>query len=203
MNTRIAIALAAAATLSLSACSTSVQAPAAPTVDVGMAATEKGGERHEAVTVRATVEKVDLEKRKVTLRGFDGAVETISVGNEVRNLEQVKKGDEVVATYYQSVAFEVVPDDGKMPSASAIEASARAQEGEKPGAASATSVTMVADVLKLDRTSRTAVLRDANGETATVNVENPAAFDKVKVGDRVRITLTEAMAIDVQPAPKK
>lgn len=199
MNARTAI-LVATASLCLSACSTSVPPPAPPTVDVGVAATEKGGERHKEVTIRATVEKIDVGNRKVTLRGFDGARETIKVGDEVRNLARVRKGDEVVVTYYRSVAFEVVPHRAEMPPASGVEAMARAKEGEKPGAASATAVTMVADVLKLDPGNRTAVLRGADGDTATVNVENPVAFEKVKVGDRVEITLTEAMAIDVRPA---
>ena len=64
-------------------------------------------------------------------------------------------------------------------------------------------VTIVADIAKLDRKNQQAVLRGPKGETMTVDVQNPDNFDKVKVGDRVEITLTEAIAIDVQPAPKK
>jgi len=62
-------------------------------------------------------------------------------------------------------------------------------------------MTIVADIVKLDRQHNTAVLRGPEGNLTTVDVANPANFDKVKVGDRVEITLTEALAIDVQPAP--
>jgi uncharacterized OB-fold protein len=64
-------------------------------------------------------------------------------------------------------------------------------------------VTIVADIVKLDRKNKQAVLKGAEGKTVTVNVQRPEVFDKVKVGDRVEITYTEAVAIDVQPAAKR
>ena len=34
-------------------------------------------------------------------------------------------------------------------------------------------------------------------------VQNPAQFKVVKVGDKVEVTYTEAVALSVEPAPKK
>ncbi len=48
-----------------------------------------------------------LDKRIVTLKGEDGVVSDLKVGKEVRNLAQVKKGDQVVATYHEAIAYEV------------------------------------------------------------------------------------------------
>jgi Cu/Ag efflux protein CusF len=189
--------------LTLAACSTSKPTPPGPTVATASTSTEKGGARSAEVTVTATVVKIDAKQRLVTLRGPDGATETIRVGDQARNLAQVKVGDEVVVTYLQSVAFEVVkPGEAKL-GATAQEGAGRAELGEKPGGVAARVVTIVADIAKLDRKNGQAVLRGPKGETMTVNVENPENFDKVKVGDRVEITLTEAIAIDVQPAPKR
>ena len=153
--------------------------------------------------MRVLVEKVDQKERLVTLRGPDGTTETIRVPDTVRNLAQVKKGDEVIASYYQSAAFEVVKKSDAKLGVRAEEGAARAEAGEKPGAVGARVVTIVADVVKLDREAKQAVLRGADGKTTTVNVQNPVAFDKVKVGDRVEIKLTEAVGIDVQPAASK
>src|SRR5512147_3043784 len=61
------------------------------------------------VTVTATVEKIDQKTRHVTLGLPDGRSQTIVVPEEVRNLPQVRKGDQVAARYYESVAFEVKP----------------------------------------------------------------------------------------------
>jgi len=189
--------------LLVAACSTKTAAPPPPTVATSVSSTEKGGARQQEVTVFATVEKIDMKERLVTLRGPDGTTETIRVPPETRNLAQVKKGDEVVATYYQSVAFEVVKKSEAELGASAQQGAARAELGEKPGAIGARVITIVADIVKLDRANSLAVLKGAEGKTMTVNVRNPENFDKVKVGDRVEIVVTEAVAIDVQPAPKK
>jgi len=200
MNVSRLITIAACSAMVLSACSSSVAKPAAPTVEESTTSTSKGAARQRTITVQATVEKVNLDKRKVTIKGFDGTTETINVGDEVRNLPQVKKGDVVVVTYYQSVAFEVLKKGDERPAAAAVEGVGRAKEGEKPGAVGASVVTVVADVVKLDREGRSATLRGPEGNLFSVDVQNPDNFDKVKVGDKVEITLTEAVAVDVQPA---
>ena len=52
------------------------------------------------VTVTSTVEAVDLDKRIVTLKGENGEVTELAVSKEVRNLPQLKKGDQLVVTYH-------------------------------------------------------------------------------------------------------
>jgi hypothetical protein len=200
MNVRSIVTIAACAAFTLSACSGTVAKPPAPTVEESATSTPKGGGRQRTITMYATVQNVDAGKRKVTLKGFDGTTETIKVGDEVRNLPQVKKGDNVVVTYYQSAAFEVLKKGDKRPAASLAEGAGRAKEGEMPGALGASVVTVVADIVKLDREGRTATLKGPEGNLFSVDVQNPDNFDKVKVGDKVEITLTEAVAIDVQPA---
>jgi hypothetical protein len=198
------IAVVAMCAMLTAACSTSSSTSTAPppSLTVAEESTPKGGSRAEEVTLVATVEKVDVEGREVVLRGPDGGLETVRVGSEVRNLPQVKKGDHVVVTYYQSVAFEVVKPGEARLGATMGEGAGRAQPGEKPAALGARVITIVADIVSLDRANQKAVLKGPEGKTMTVNVQNPENFDKVKVGDRVEITLTEALAIDVQPAPK-
>ena len=189
--------------LVLTSCSTHKDNPPPPTLAQSTESTAKGGSRSQEITIAATVVKVDQKERLVTLRGPDGATETIRVSDQVRNLPQVKKGDQVLVTYYQSVAFEVVKPGEKKLGVTGQEGLGRAELGEKPGGVAARVITIVADIAKLDRKNQQAVLRGPKGETMTVDVQNPDNFDKVKVGDRVEITLTEAIAIDVQPAPAK
>src|SRR5215510_3716267 len=61
----------------------------------------------QVVTVTAKVEKVDVAKREVTLKGPLGNVETIVVGPEVKRLSEIKPGDEVTAEYYIGIAAEL------------------------------------------------------------------------------------------------
>ena len=166
----------------------------------GATSTATGGSRQQTVTATATVEAVDLANRLVTLRRADGETVTVRVGDDVRNLPQVKRGDRVVVVYYESIAFRVLAPGEARPSLSSDDDAMVAPLGQRPGAAAARETTLVARIVELDRVAQRAVLRGPEGKTVTVKVQNPENFDKVKVGDTVEITYTEAFAIDVQPA---
>lgn len=181
-------------------CATTVAPPAPPTAQEEISTTERGGVRRKAVEVRATVEAVDQKARKVTLLGFDGTRETLTVGPEVKNLAQVRKGDEVVVTYYMAAAFEVLAPGEEASPDSVAAGLASAKPGEMPSAIEVTQAAMVVDVVKLDSHARTAVIRNQKGETVTIDIRNPAVFEKVQVGDRVQILITLGTAIDVQRA---
>lgn len=162
--------------------------------------TRTGGQRATTLTLTAKVVDLDRKQRLVTLRDHQGEVQTIRVGKNARNLEQVKPGDNVVVTYYESTALDVVPPGEAQLGVDQTAKLERAAKGAQPGGAAARVTTIVADIAKLDRKKQEAVLRGADGQLTTVHVANPANFDKVKVGDRVQITLSEALAIDVEPA---
>src|SRR5262245_2120007 len=58
--------------------------------------------------VSATVQSIDVQKRLLSLRDDTGEQVTVEVAPAVRNLDQVKPGDKVVARYYESLAAELV-----------------------------------------------------------------------------------------------
>ena len=175
--------------------------PPAPTVV--SETTESAGrvERLEVTTVTATVVSVNQRKREVTLRGPEGRVETVHVGDEVRNLPQVHKGDQVVVKYYESVAFKLNKPGEAKPGAAAADVAERAPLGAKPGGAAATVVAVTATVTGVDRKASTVSLKGPEGRTAVVRVKEPRYLDKVKKGDTVEVTYTEALAVAVEPAP--
>lgn len=145
--------------------------------------------------IRATVEAVDLAQRQVRLKGPKGNVVSVAVGEEVKNLAQVKVGDEVVAQYYQSLALSLAPADSSM-SLSEETAAMAAEPGEQPGAAALRQVTAVVKVEAIDAAASTVTLRGPKGNA--VDVEAPAeALKKVKVGDLVRVVYSEALAVAV------
>ena len=118
--------------------------------------------------------------------------------DSARNLAQVKKGDIVEATYYESIAVNLRKPGEATPGVSAAGATDRAALGAMPGGVDARSYTIVATVRALDRAKGTATLEDADGNLNTVQVRNPQHFDVAKVGDLVEITYTEAIALSVE-----
>jgi Cu/Ag efflux protein CusF len=55
----------------------------------------------------ATVVKIDAKKRQATLKGPDGKTFDIEIAPDVTHLENVKKGDQVVVKYTQTLAVAV------------------------------------------------------------------------------------------------
>jgi Cu/Ag efflux protein CusF len=156
------------------------------------------------VTKTATVQKIDLEKRLVTLKGESGEPFTIKAGPEVKNLPQLKVGDTVSATYYESIAYEVFK-----PGAADVavgtkqaEAVAAAKEGQKPGAIAANVVQVTATIVAIDKETPSVTLKRPDGEVVAIKVRDRAKLDKVAVGDLAEITYTEAIAVTVEPTTK-
>jgi ribosomal 50S subunit-recycling heat shock protein len=75
---------------------------------------------------------------------------------------------------------------------------ASAPEGGKPGAVLVDVVEWSGKVTALDLTKRTVTLEGPSGRVAMVNAKNARNLDQVKVGDTVKITYLEELAIFVR-----
>ena len=101
--------LTMAAAVALAAAAPPLVAQQPPGVVKGGAAAAAPGKVAAVSTAEivATVERVDAARRTVSLKGPRGNVVTMDVGEEVRNLPQVKVGDRVVVTYARALALEL------------------------------------------------------------------------------------------------
>jgi hypothetical protein len=156
-----------------------------------------GGAVVDVVAFQATVEAVDLQKRTVTLKGPDGKMKTLTIGPEARNLDQVKKGDQLKVKLIESVALFVRKASDPPDVAEATEV-AVAPKGEKPGLLAVKTAEITGNVEALDPKKRTVTLKGPEGNLATFKVGKEAKrFNEVKKGDQVVLRVTEALLIDV------
>lgn len=168
------------------------QAPAAP---------PKGEAVLASVQVTAKVAKINQKTREVTLKADDGQKYTFVAGDEVKNLAQVKKGDLIVATYTEALAYEV-KKSGKAGATAAV-AGGAAAPGSKPAGALGATTTVTVVITAIDNKVPSVTFKRADGTTRTIKVKNAETLQSVSVGDRVEITYVEAIAIKVEKAPKK
>jgi hypothetical protein len=152
--------------------------------------------------ISARVVGIDKATRTVTLKGPKGDVVDIVAGDDVRNFDQIKLGDFVVARYVEAVTLELKKTKVAAGDVTVREEAARAKPGERPAGASARQVTAIADVIGVDPKKSTITLKGPRGNVVTLNVQNPDQFKVVKKGDQVEVTYTEAFALSVEPAPK-
>lgn len=152
----------------------------------------------QSVTLSATVDAIDMATRQVTLRSEDGQTQTITVGEEARNLGQVKPGDVVTAEFVRKLDVEVFADDGSELGAGALAAAGRAEEGEKPGGLAIESQVLTARVAEINLDANTFKLQWPDNSVEEFVAQNPDNLRLAAVGDIVVITYTEAVGIVVE-----
>jgi hypothetical protein len=157
-------------------------------------------------TLTATVVSVDVAKRLVVLRGAGGRTETLEVSADVRNLPQVKVGDNLIVRYYASINAEVRPKGAPVPTLSGVDRSvtaARAPEGDRPASAVGHVVSQTVVIQSVDEKTRSVMFSGPDGLVRNVQVQDPDAqkfIGTLKKGDQVDVTFGEALAISVEPA---
>jgi hypothetical protein len=154
------------------------------------------------VTATARVKAIDQQTRYVTLERADGSEVMLYADDTVRNLPQVKVGDEVKVSFYESLAYEVKKPGTATPGATVAEETARAKVGEKPAGAGARVTTIVATIIDIDKAAGTVTLHGSTGRETTIKARDPRNLDRVAVGDLVEITYTEAVAVSVEKPAK-
>jgi hypothetical protein len=178
--------------------------PSISTPAWGQAAGMAGIATSDTISLRATVKAVNQKTRTVTLVGPQGNTLTLKVGDEVRNLAQVKPGNKVVVKYHASIAYVLAPSGTKLPDDSMTLAGARATPGEMPGGAVGTRVVVTARVVGVDPVAHTLqIINPTGGLIRTVNVVTPEGQQSMKmvnVGDTITAVITEAIAVSVEPA---
>jgi hypothetical protein len=153
--------------------------------------------------LRATVESIDHATRQVVLRGPEGNRLALTVSPDVRNLDQVRAGDQVVIRYTEALAASLAkPDDRSGANVTRQEGVVRSEPGQRPGGVIGGQVRATVQVEAVDRASNTLTIIGPAGVARRVAVRDPDAqrfLQTLKAGDRVELVYTEALAMAVEP----
>jgi hypothetical protein len=167
--------------------------------------TTKSGKPHleatEKVTAEATVLSVNKSKRTVTILTAEGDTVAVKCGPQVKNFDQIHAKDTVHITYTEKLTIEV-QGPGE-PGSTAEVSENTAKPGEKPKAGVTQKVQYRANVTAVDMTAGTVTLKGSEGEETTVTARDPKNVGKVKVGDLVVFTYTQALAASIAKSAAK
>jgi hypothetical protein len=188
------LALAVAGSLGLSPAIAQQAAPAKAPVQV-----KDAEARIEAVKIAAVVTALDAKNRIVTLQGPEGNEFAVQADPAVKNFAQIKVGDKLVVEYIQAVALDFQKGDG-IRMMSSIDDSARAKAGQRPGAAALRKVTVVTNIWAVNQAKGTVLVRGPFGHFTELKLKDPSLLGGVKVGDQMKVTYTDAVAIGFTPA---
>jgi ribosomal protein S17 len=150
-----------------------------------------------AISESFTIDAIDHSRRIVSLRDKDGVVEDVYCGPEVKRFDALKVGDKVTFRYYESVVYQVRKPGTAAESPSSTPAVVRTP-GDRPGGTVSEQMTATVTITALDPKVPSVTVTSADGRKMSFKVENPKNIEGVKVGDKVEITYTQAIAISVQ-----
>ena len=141
--------------------------------------------RTEEVSVK--IDAVDLTRHTVTVQGLAPLALTVPVAPDV-DLAAVKVGDELTLRITKGFALWVARPIEGQPSLGTPEPSAFLLEG----------ATRTAIVESIDPVKRLVTLKSDDGNVRTIHLGKACVnFDQIKVGDKVRATLADSVAIAI------
>lgn len=148
------------------------------------------------------VVKIDKKTRTITFKNKEGESKFVA-GPEIKNFDQIKKGDRLNVSYELAVAIELIKtkSDGVR---SKVETNTvtSSKANEKPSETIANKTTITADIVEVNREKKLVSVKGPSGKVTTVAVKNPALLADVNVGEQVKVIYYDAMAASIT-APKK
>ena len=154
----------------------------------------------QTVTMQATVEAIDHGRRILTIKDNKGNYHEVEVPTSVQRFDSIKVGDKLNATYYDNIILRV-----KAPGEKDVNSGAAAvvpTQGARPAGTVSKQRTITATISAIDMAVPSISFKGPNNWAYSSKVEDKDALKKVKVGDKVDITWTEAMLVSFEELKK-
>jgi Cu/Ag efflux protein CusF len=152
----------------------------------------------ETVKATATIQEIDSTARLITFKSDDGTEDTVWAGPEVKRFDELKVGDKVNMTYYESTVYRIrKPGDPPLPMSSSG-TTMTPGSGALPGGTMARQTVRTVTVKEVDPTAGTITVTTADGHVVSRKVEDKSNLAGVKVGDQIDIVYTEAILASIE-----
>ncbi|EXI76594.1 MAG: hypothetical protein AW10_04156 [Candidatus Accumulibacter appositus] len=152
--------------------------------------------------VSLVVKAIDKATRAVVLQDDQGEEMVITASDAVKNFDQIKVGDEVAASYTQTLVMKLKKGGGDLRVRIDSSDAQAAKPGDKPAAAVVKDVAFIADVDAVDRKTQMITLRGAK-KTVKLKIKDPEQLKLINKGDQIEGVYSEAIAVSVVPASAK
>jgi Cu/Ag efflux protein CusF len=149
------------------------------------------------VTINATIQAIDAGTRTIVLRDDKGNEDSYTVGPAVARFNELKVGQKVNITYYESMVFQLVKP-GQPSSGESFEAALSRAKSALPAGTVATQDKATVTVKAVDPSVPSITVTTADGRVVTRKIEDKKNIEGVKPGDKIDITYTRAIVTSVQ-----
>ena len=153
--------------------------------------------RGKSITGSATIQAIDATARTLTLRDEKGQEDTFSVGPEIERFNELKVGDKVKMTYFESVVLQT-RKAGEKPGETSTEAAVLRGTGPVPVGTVGIQDKMTVTVKAVDPAIPSITVTTSDGRDVTRRVDNKKNIEGVQVGDLIDITYTRALLTTIE-----
>ena len=115
---------------------------------------------------------------------------------EFTRFNELRVGDRVTITYYQSTIYHLIGRHARPPKVSE-QIAATESASPLPGATFSHQATERVTVTNIDRKAASITVINSSGQTVTRHVDNPSDLEGVSKGDHIDITYTQAVLATV------
>lgn len=164
-----------------------------------MAQAQEPVQKANMVKISATIQAIDQTTRTITLRDDKGNEDSFAVSDAVKRFNELKVGQKVNITYYESIVFQVLKP-GEKGSGTSVEAALNRAKSALPAGTVAVQDKATVTVKAVDMAVPSITVTTADGRTVSRKIENKKYLEGVKAGDRIDITFTRALVTEVQAA---
>jgi hypothetical protein len=151
------------------------------------------------VKISSTIQAIDTTTRTITLRDDKGNEDTFAVGEGVQRFNELKVGQRVNITYYESLVLQLVKP-GEKGDGPSLDAAINRAKGALPAGSIATQEKTTVTVKAVDMAVPSITVTTPDGRTVTRKIEQKKYLEGVKAGDRIDITMTRAILTSVENA---
>ena len=142
-----------------------------------------------------------LEAQSVDLLVLAGFLKTLTlkVGPEVKDLDQVKPGDQLVVRYFESLVLFVRKGDEPRAATEGTAVQVVPDKRKKPAGVAVDTVEFRGTVEAIDYAKRRVTLKGPEGKTRTIKVDPSVQhLNEVKKGDQIVVRYTEAIVFSLR-----
>jgi hypothetical protein len=165
-------------------------------MNVSAASSQQAITKGKSISSTATIQAIDSTARTVTLKDQNGQEDTYALGPAVERFSELKVGDSVKTTYYESVVLQIRKAGGT-PGATSTSGAVTPGTGALPAGTMGVQDKMTVTVKSIDAAAPSITVTTPDGRTVTRKVEDKKNLEGVSPGDLVDITYTRAVLVSI------
>ena len=152
------------------------------------------------IEIHATISDINYETREVDITDASGKVRSITVDPRVKRFSELKVGDRVTVDIVLSALAEVrEPTAEELANPGAVTRGVvRSPDSRALSGSMIEAVTSVVTVVALNLITETITVLAENGELVDVSAQSIDNLKKLRLGDTIVVTYSEAIAVAVE-----